>query len=134
MRFRSPATAGRSVPCLMFNRSEKVAEAIHELVSGLIVKGMKDPRIGFITITGVKVTDDIRQATIYYTVMGDDEARVSTARGLASATGFLRREIGKQLRLKFAPELHFKYDRSIEYGNRIDQLLKEIETEKGSDD
>jgi ribosome-binding factor A len=118
----------------MYNRSEKVAEAIHELISGLIVKGMKDPRIGFITITGVKVTDDIRQATVYYTVMGDEDAKTSTARGLVSASGFLRREIGKQLRLKFSPELHFKYDQSLEYGNRIDKLLKEIATEKDSDD
>lgn len=122
------------MPCTMYNRSEKVAEAIHELISGLIVKGMKDPRIGFITITGVKVADDIRQATVYYTVMGDEDAKASTASGLASASGFLRREIGKQLRLKFAPELHFKYDQSLEYGNRIDKLLKEIATEKDSDD
>ncbi|ABB31819.1 ribosome-binding factor A [Geobacter metallireducens RCH3] len=118
----------------MYKRSDKVAEAIHELVSGLLVKGLKDPRIGFVTITGVKVSDDIRHATIYYTVMGSDEAKKSTLHGLNSSVGFIRKEVSKELRLRFAPELIFKYDESIEYGNRIDQLLKEIGSEEGGND
>ncbi len=118
----------------MYKRSDKVAEAIHELVSGLFVKGLKDPRIGFVTITGVKVSDDIRHATIYYTVMGSDEAKKSTLHGLNSSLGFIRREVSKELRLRFAPELIFKYDESLEYGNRIDQLLKEIGGEEGDND
>ncbi|CAG0967499.1 ribosome-binding factor A [Geobacter sp.] len=118
----------------MHKRSDKVAEAIHELVSGLLVKGLKDPRIGFVTITGVKVTDDIRHATIYYTVMGSDEEKKATSHGLNSAVGFIRKEVGKELRLRFAPELIFKYDESIEYGSRIDKLLKEIRSEDGDND
>ncbi|RNC70365.1 MAG: ribosome-binding factor A [Desulfuromonadales bacterium] len=118
----------------MHKRSDKVAEAIHELVSGLLVKGIKDPRIGFVTITGVKVTDDIRHATIFYTVIGTDEEKKATSHGLGSAIGFIRKEVGKELRLRFAPELVFKYDQSIEYGNRIDRLLKEIGSEDGDHD
>ena len=118
----------------MHKRSDKVAEAIHELVSGLLVKGLKDPRIGFVTITGVKVTDDIRHATIFYTVMGSDEAKKATFHGLNSAVGFIRKEVGKELRLRFSPELIFKYDESIEYGNRIDRILKEIGSEEGDND
>jgi ribosome-binding factor A len=118
----------------MHKRSDKVAEAIHEIVSGLLVKGLKDPRIGFVTITGVKVSDDIRHATIFYTVMGSDEVKKATFHGLNSAVGFIRKEVGKELRLRFAPELIFKYDESIEYGNRIDRLLKEIGSEEGDND
>lgn len=118
----------------MYKRSDKVAEAIHELVSGLLVKGLKDPRIGFVTITGVKVSDDIRHATIYYTVMGDEDARKSSLVGLKSAVGFIRKELGRELRLRFSPELVFKYDDSIEYGNRIDMILREIGKGEGVDD
>jgi ribosome-binding factor A len=118
----------------MFKRSEKVAEAIHEMVSGLIVKGLKDPRIGFVTITGVKVTDDLRLATIYFTVIGSEEERSATEKGLNSARGFIRREIGKNLRMRHVPDLIFKYDESVEYGNRIESLLKEIALKDDGDD
>ncbi len=110
----------------MFKRSEKVAEAIHELVSGLLIKGLKDPRIGFVTITGVKVTDDLHQATVYFTVIGSDEEKEATSKGLASARGFIRKEMGKGLHMRYVPELIFRYDESIEYGSRIETILKEI--------
>jgi len=110
----------------MFKRSEKVAEAVHELVTGLLIKGIKDPRIGFVTVTGVKMTDDLRQATVYFSVVGDDVAKKETEAGLNSARGFIRREMGKQLRMRYVPEVIFKYDHSLERGNRIDELLREI--------
>ena len=110
----------------MFKRSEKVAETVHELVTGLLIKGIKDPRIGFVTVTGVKMTDDLRQATVYFSVVGDDVAKKETEAGLNSARGFIRREMGKQLRMRYVPEVIFKYDHSLERGNRIDELLREI--------
>jgi len=110
----------------MFKRSEKVAETVHELVTGLLIKGIKDPRIGFMTVTGVKMTDDLRQATVYFSVVGDDVAKKETEAGLNSARGFIRREMGKQLRMRYVPEVIFKYDHSLERGNRIDELLREI--------
>jgi ribosome-binding factor A len=118
----------------MFKRSEKVAEAIHEMVSGLIIKGLKDPRIGFVTITGVKVTDDLHLATVYFTVVGADEVRIATEKGLNSARGFIRKEIGKNLRMRYIPDLAFRYDESVEYGSRIETLLKEIAVKDEGDD
>jgi ribosome-binding factor A len=117
----------------MYKRSEKVAEAIHEEISGLLVKGLKDPRVGFATLTSVKVTDDLRLATVYYTVMGDEAARRAAQAGLESARGYLRSEIGKSLRLRHVPDLLFRYDESIDYGMRIDSLLREIGGEGSHD-
>lgn len=111
----------------MYKRSEKVAEAIHEEISGLLLKGVKDPRIGFVTLTSVRVTDDLHLATVFYTVMGGDEsARKGAQAGLDSAKGYLRREMGRSLRMKYVPDLLFRYDDSIDYGMHIDSLLKEI--------
>jgi ribosome-binding factor A len=118
----------------MFKRSEKVAEAIHEMVSGLIIKGLKDPRIGFVTITGVKVTDDLHLATVYFTVIGSDEEKSATEKGLNSARGFIRKEAGKNLRMRYIPDIIFKYDASVEYGSRIESLLKEITVKDDGDD
>jgi ribosome-binding factor A len=118
----------------MYKRSEKVAEAIHELVSGLLIKGLKDPRIGFVTITGVKVTDDLHLATVYFTVIGSDEEKEATGQGLQSARGFIRKELGKSLHMRYVPELIFRYDESVEYGSRIETLLKEISATDRDDD
>jgi len=115
-------------------RSEKVAESIHELVSALLLKGVKDPRIGFTTITGVKVSDDLHLATIYFSVIGSDEEKKSTESGLNSARGFIRRELGKSLRMRYVPDVLFRYDESVDYGQRIDTLLDELHaTEPGND-
>jgi ribosome-binding factor A len=118
----------------MFKRSEKVAEAIHEMVSELIIKGLKDPRIGFVTITGVKVTDDLHLATVFFTVIGTPEERTATERGLNSARGYIRKELGKSLRMRYIPDILFKYDASVEYGSRIESLLNEITTKDDADD
>jgi len=118
----------------VFKRSEKVAEAVHEIISELLVKGLKDPRIGFVTITGVKVTDDMHLATVYFTVIGSDEEKKATDQGLNSAKGFIRKELGKNLRMRSVPEVAFRYDESIEYGYRIETILKEINATDHGDD
>ena len=110
----------------MVKRSDKVGEQIHKIVSELLIKGIKDPRIGFITITGVRITTDMRQATIYFTVIGSDQQRQDSAAGLNSARGFIRKEIGQALKMRFTPEIQFKYDTSLEYGQHIESILKEI--------
>jgi len=110
----------------MVKRSDKVAEAIHKLVSELLIKGLKDPRIGFVTITGVKLTGDLRQATIYFTVVGSDEDKKASEAGLNSARGFIKKELGQALMMRFTPDIHFKYDTSVEYGYHIESILKEI--------
>lgn len=118
----------------MYKRSEKVAEAIHEMVSELLVKGLKDPRIGFVTITGVKTTDDLHLATVYFSVIGSDEEKKATEAGLNSARGYIRKEIGKALRMRYIPDIVFRYDASVQYGSRIESLLKEIATKEDGND
>jgi ribosome-binding factor A len=109
-----------------FSRKERVAEAIKQEVGRLIVRGLKDPRIGLITITGAKASPDLREAWIYYTVHGGDRVRQDTATGLEAARGFIRREVGRTVRLKSTPHLHFVLDEAIDRGERIEQLLREV--------
>jgi len=118
----------------MYKRSEKVAEAIHEMVSELLIKGLKDPRIGFVTITGVKVTDDLHLATVFFTVIGTEEERRATEKGLNSARGYIRKEMGRNLRMRYIPDIVFRYDESVEYGSRIESLLREIVVKDEGDD
>jgi len=110
----------------MSKRSEKLAETIHEVICSILSRGLNDPRIGFVTITGVELTDDLSLARIFFTVIGDDKAKKDTEAGLNSAKGFIRREVGKNLTIRHTPELLFKYDSSQDYASRIDSLLKEI--------
>ena len=114
-------------------RAQKVAEAIQKEISTLIIKGMKDPRVGFVTITAVDVSTDLSLAKVFFTVIGDDKARSDSAAGLKSAIPFIRREIGKQLRLRIVPELVFHYDSSIDYGHHIESLLKGIQEKEAHD-
>ena len=107
-------------------RSQKVADMIQREISSLILKGLKDPRIGFVTITGVDVTLDLRHAKIFITVIGEEESKKASLEGLRQAVPFIRRHLGRELRMKFAPALHFEYDKSLEYGNHIENILKEI--------
>lgn len=118
---------------MQFQRSHRVGEQIHKEISALLLKGLKDPRVDFVTITAVKVTADLGQARVYFTVMGEAQHRKQTAQGLASATPFLRRELAKRLRLRHVPELIFEFDTALEYGNRIESLLQEIKQKEHHD-
>lgn len=107
-------------------RTGRVGEQIKKELSLLIQSEMKDPRIGFVTVTGVDVTNDLSQAEVYLSVMGDEEQKANSLKGIEKATGFLRSELGKRIRLRHTPELIFKIDESIAYGSRIEELLGEI--------
>lgn len=111
------------------NRTGRVGEQIKKELSVLIQSELKDPRIGFITVTGVEVTPDLSQAKVYLSVFGDDEKKNESLKGLEKANGFLRTELGKRIRLRHTPELIFKIDESIAYGSRIEKLLGEISHE-----
>jgi ribosome-binding factor A len=113
----------------MRKRSEKVAEAIQKIVSELLVRGLKDPRIGFVTITGVKMTDDLSMAKIYFSVVGSEEDKKHTQAGLQSASGYIRKEVGSHLKLRHVPEIHFRFDDSLERANNIERLLRQISEE-----
>ena len=119
---------------MTIKRSDKISEALHELISGLLVKGVKDPRIGFTTITAVKVADDLHLATVFFTVIGDDTEKKNTEQGLNSARGFIRKEMAKSLRMRYVPDIIFKYDESVDYGRHIDSLLNELTTTNAEDD
>jgi ribosome-binding factor A len=114
-------------------RQRQVAELVHQEISLLIQRQVRDPRLGFVTVTDVEVTPDLRLAHIYVSVMGgDDEAQQALA-GLKSAAGFFRHELGSALSLRFVPELSFRLDRSLEQGLRIDQLLDSLPAEAPAD-
>lgn len=117
------------------DRPRRVAQLIQEELGRIMLRGFKDERIsGFLTITGVRASPDLKTATIYYSVLGSDEDREATAEGLVAATNFIRREISKNLRLRFTPNLRFVYDEAIERGDRIERLLKEARGEASEDD
>ncbi|MEI6739709.1 MAG: 30S ribosome-binding factor RbfA [Gemmatimonadaceae bacterium] len=108
-------------------RPDRVAEAIREEVATFLSEGAKDPRIrGFVTVTAVDVTRDLRHATVFVSVMGEPKDVADTFEGLASVATHLRSRLGKSLRLRSAPEIHFKADQSITYATRIEQLLAQI--------
>jgi ribosome-binding factor A len=106
-------------------RTRRVADAILGEVADLLRRRIKDPRIGFLTLTGVEVTPDLRHAKVFYSVVGDAAQRAATRKGLDSATPFVQGEVGRRLRLRNTPTLEFRFDASLERGQRIEQLLKE---------
>jgi ribosome-binding factor A len=111
---------------LPYKRSQRVSDLLRKEIADIIIYRLKDPRIGFITVTGVDVTDDIKMARVYVSIF-QDEGRKTTLEILNSAKSFIRSELSKRLRMKFIPSIEFRLDTSIEYGTRIEQLLKEIE-------
>ena len=108
------------------SRPARIGEEIRQELADLLAKDVRDPGIGFVTVTHVKVSADLQVARAYYTTLGDETARRNSARGLGRAVPFLRRQIGSRLRLKRVPELTFIYDDSIAGQDRIEQLLNEI--------
>ena len=114
------------------NRPERVAHMVQQLLAERFARGMRDPRIGLVTITGVKMSPDLREARVYWTVHGDLEQRKHTAKGLEKARGFLRREIGVELKLRVVPDLHFIYDEAIDRGERIEQLIRQMHEEESA--
>lgn len=106
-----------------FSRSERVAEQIRRELAELIRLELKDPRVNLVTITDVEITPDYAHAKVYYTTLASAEQRVEIERGLKHSAGFLRREIGRRVRIHHNPELHFIYDSSVERGSRLSQLI-----------
>jgi ribosome-binding factor A len=114
-----------------FKRADRVADLVKMEIADLLLKQVRDPRIGSVTITGVKVTDDLRTARVFFVELGKDQCSEEVRAGLGKATGFLRRELGRRLQLRCVPELLFAYDPSFAYGNRIERLISEIHREEG---
>ena len=113
-------------------RVEKVQEFIKKEASEIILRELKDPRIGFVTVTGVECTGDLREAKIYVSIMGSEQQIKDSWQGLQSSLGFIRREIGKRIRLRFTPEISFELDKSLDYSAHIQELLIKIHKEEES--
>ena len=112
-----------------FKRADRVAELIRAEMADIIIKEVKDPRLHSVTITSVKITDDLRNAKIYL-----DECSPEIKAGLTKAAGFIRRELGKRVQLRCVPELTFVHDQSFGYGNRIENLLAQIAKQEEKND
>lgn len=108
-------------------RAMRVADLLKQEVSDIIRNEMKDPRIGFVTVTAVEVTDDLRYARVFVSILGDEEARQRSLQGLESATGFIRSQIGRRVRLRHIPEFSFRFDSSLIYAARIAEVMKTIQ-------
>ncbi len=106
-----------------YSRSQRVVEQIRRELAELIRLEVKDPRVGFITLTDVEITPDYAHAKVFFTAMGGEESVPDILQGLRRAGGFLRRELGRRIRLHTIPELHFHYDRSVEEGSRLSRLI-----------
>jgi ribosome-binding factor A len=108
-------------------RQEKVQEQLVQQISEMILRELKDPRLGFVTLTGAEITRDLRHAKIFVSVLGDENARKQSLQALKSASGLLRGEFARRAHLRIAPELEFQIDEGIERGNRIFELLHSVE-------
>lgn len=113
------------------HRPERVGALVRQTVAEFLTGDVRDPRIGFVTVTGVDVTPDLSHATVSVSVMGSEEEKSRSLEGLTSAARFLRASLARSLRLRTSPELHFRLDRGLEHAQRIEQVLKELKEQDG---
>lgn len=112
---------------MTYKRSDRVGDLIKEEIASIIQHGdIKDPRIGFVTITRVKMSVDLKEARVFFSQLGSNEAAASSEDGLNHASGYIRRTLAKNLKLKHIPHITFHYDESIEYSDHIEKVLKEL--------
>lgn len=112
-------------------RVQRIRELIREEVSDILHRGTKDPRVGFVSVTDVELSNDLRHAKVYVSVLGSEEERTRTMDALQRAVGFVRSELAKRLRIYHTPEIQFRLDTSIERGTRVLQLLRELGRSEG---
>ncbi len=113
-------------------RPERVGAEIQAAVGELLSRGdLRDPRIGYITITGVKMSPDLQVARVYWSSLGTEAERTETQAGLDAAKGFVRREVTARVKLRVSPEVFFVFDKSVGEGDKIDRLLREVKTKEG---
>ena len=114
-------------------RIDRVNQAVKREISIILHGEIKDPRLQFVTITQVEVSRDLQHAKVFFSVLGDEKSADQAQEGLTSAKGFVRKLIGQRIRMRYTPEIDFFYDRSVEYGARIEQALGEIRHEPSRD-
>ena len=116
-----------------FSRADRVSGLIQEVLSDILKKDVADPRLKLTTITAVKMSADLKLARIYYATSGDKNKIKAAILAINRASGFLKKELARQLRLRYMPELKFFYDESFDYGSRIEELLKTVARKNGTD-
>lgn len=112
------------------SRLEKVQKELQHQISLIVQQELKDPRIGFVTITGVEITPDLKTAKVYFTRLGPKESFEDTVNGLNSSAGFIRKLIGERIRMKFTPQINFIYDDLLKRQDRIDEIIDKIHKEE----
>jgi len=113
-----------------YKRPQRVGDLIREVICEMLLRDLNDPRLESVTITEVEVTADLKLATVFFSAMGNQSREEASLHGLQSATGYMRKKLGKELRLRYVPDLLFKLDHSFEYGSKIDRLIRTLEEEK----
>jgi ribosome-binding factor A len=119
---------------LSFKRSDRVRELMIVEISNIIRSELKDPRIGFVTVMDVDLTPNLRHANVFISPMGTEEQKMSTIKGITSATSYIRRLLGKRMQIKFTPEITFKLDHTMEYSDKINRLLHSIHEGKNAEE
>ena len=114
----------------MKQRANRVSQELKKIISQILMEELSDPRLGFITLTHIEVTDDLRFASVYYSVLGDEEQKQATAEALEEHQSFIRRLAVQHINMKFAMDIKFEVDKSIDQSFRIDSILKQIKKEK----
>jgi len=118
---------------MRFKRSQRIQELLLEEISKLLQSGLKDPRIGFTTLTRVEVSDNLKHAKIFISVMGSEQEKSETLEALKSAKGFIRNSLGKNLYLRYLPELEFKKDENAEHVEKITKIINDLHSESDSE-
>ena len=109
-----------------YNRADRVADLLKEEISQMLCTEVKDPHIGFITITDVEVSRDLQLAKVFYTILGDERQLSESSDALQRVLPFIKRQLGKRLRMRFIPDILFRYDHSLDYGSKIDTILDQL--------
>ena len=110
-----------------YRRSDRVGDLLRKEIAGMMLHGeIKDPRVGFVTITHVKMSPDLKEARVYFSLIGSDADKEESRKGLESASGYIRRALAKRLDLKYIPHLSFAFDDTLEYSDHIEQVIREI--------
>ena len=114
---------------MSFKRADRVSEAIKREISVMLTQELKDPGIHFVTVTTVETSDDLRNARIFVSVMGDEKTRQETMEGLERAKGYIRGELGRRLQLRYTPEIQLHLDRSLDHAIKIKNILNQLKSE-----
>jgi ribosome-binding factor A len=116
-----------------YKRADRVSDLLKAEISQMLLKEVKDPHIGFMTITGVEVSKDLHVANVFYTILGDEKQVSESAQALSRVSHFIKRQLGKRLRMRYIPDIIFRYDHSLEYGAKIDNILGHLKDSEETD-